>query len=742
MRRNRRPGAAVAMLSAATLSVPVPASPEPFAYAWGHPRPQGNTIFALAFATATDGWAVGGSGFVLRTTDGGVSWTLQHGIGEVAPDLWDLLVTPGGALLACGTGDGITRSTDDGATWTGIPNPAPAGLRDLALRPDGALSAAGEDGALVLSTDDGLTWASAGPGVGVIRHHAWRTASEAYAVGEQMAHRTTDGGATWAPFIPIEFLGYNEVYFPDPSTGYVVEDFGTWSTTDGGATWTEDFVPVPPLYRFRTLVLSASHWLLVCHGEGGELWETTDAGATWTNRFLAGSVGFPCIVQAPGGRVHFGSDVGDLFRTDDLGQNILNATATFADEAPFAAILSILPRPDGVLFAANQPTSGEPSMWIRSDDGGLTWTEPAGSPGFYWVAAGVFRTATDGLTARRDSVAVTTDGGDTWTYSALGAPSHSITSLAWPVPDAAFASTRTTASVGDLFESTDGGFSWTTVGGGLPAGTVAWSDVAFPTGSLGYAVGYTAAQSPRVHRTTDGGSTWAVRAGAGLAGPLVAAVWFGTDVGVVSQGGSSPGTFRTTDGGATFAPVFPERAAHLVRRSASEAVAIHSFSNAFRHTTDAGATWTEHATPLAGAFPGLTDVCTAAAPTAAGWVLGGGRNHLLVAIPASATAAPERPAQHPADAGLRLVSGPNPVPAGAAVRFSFRLPAGAAYRLTLHDVSGRRVREVATGRLAGGEQAVTWDGRDDAGRPASAGVYFARLTAAGRTAVSRVVRLE
>jgi hypothetical protein len=45
-------------------------------FQWAHPRPQGNALHGLAFPTATRGCAVGGSGAVLRSDDGGGTWEL------------------------------------------------------------------------------------------------------------------------------------------------------------------------------------------------------------------------------------------------------------------------------------------------------------------------------------------------------------------------------------------------------------------------------------------------------------------------------------------------------------------------------------------------------------------------------------------------------------------------------------------------------------------------------------------
>jgi hypothetical protein len=59
--------------------------------------------------------------------------------------------------------------------------------------------------------------------------------------------------------------------------------------------------------------------------------------------------------------------------------------------------------------------------------------------------------------------------------------------------------------------------------------------------------------------------------------------------------------------------------------------------------------------------------------------------------------------------------------------------------LALYDLRGREVRVLADGAFPAGPQALSFDGRDLHGRQLAAGVYFARLDAAGDKAQSTVV---
>jgi hypothetical protein len=63
--------------------------------------------------------------------------------------------------------------------------------------------------------------------------------------------------------------------------------------------------------------------------------------------------------------------------------------------------------------------------------------------------------------------------------------------------------------------------------------------------------------------------------------------------------------------------------------------------------------------------------------------------------------------------------------------------------LRLYDLGGRLVRDLWHGWLPGNGLTVPWDGRDAQGRPVAAGLYLARLGAAGTAAaVARVARIR
>ncbi|HEY6572668.1 MAG TPA: FlgD immunoglobulin-like domain containing protein, partial [Candidatus Eisenbacteria bacterium] len=85
---------------------------------------------------------------------------------------------------------------------------------------------------------------------------------------------------------------------------------------------------------------------------------------------------------------------------------------------------------------------------------------------------------------------------------------------------------------------------------------------------------------------------------------------------------------------------------------------------------------------------------------------------------------------------------PRPNPTRGAASIPFTLDRAAATRVQIVDVSGRLVRTVASRSLPAGAHSVSWDGKDQGGRPAASGVYFAVVRAGDRELRTRVALLR
>ncbi|MCC6350026.1 MAG: alpha-glucosidase C-terminal domain-containing protein [Candidatus Eisenbacteria bacterium] len=94
----------------------------------------------------------------------------------------------------------------------------------------------------------------------------------------------------------------------------------------------------------------------------------------------------------------------------------------------------------------------------------------------------------------------------------------------------------------------------------------------------------------------------------------------------------------------------------------------------------------------------------------------------------------------PPDARVGVSAAPNPFRDSTLLRFE--LPHSARVRVDVLDVSGRRVRALGPRLLDAGAHAIRWDGRDDAGRDAGAGLFFVRIQLPGESPVARIARLR
>jgi flagellar hook assembly protein FlgD len=75
------------------------------------------------------------------------------------------------------------------------------------------------------------------------------------------------------------------------------------------------------------------------------------------------------------------------------------------------------------------------------------------------------------------------------------------------------------------------------------------------------------------------------------------------------------------------------------------------------------------------------------------------------------------------------------------IRYDVPAPGGEV-TIEIFDVSGRHVRTLVSGAERPGQRAVSWDGRDDRGRPVGSGVYYYRLEADGFRATRKLMFLK
>ncbi|MDM7916678.1 MAG: FlgD immunoglobulin-like domain containing protein [Candidatus Eisenbacteria bacterium] len=91
--------------------------------------------------------------------------------------------------------------------------------------------------------------------------------------------------------------------------------------------------------------------------------------------------------------------------------------------------------------------------------------------------------------------------------------------------------------------------------------------------------------------------------------------------------------------------------------------------------------------------------------------------------------APAQPAKGAVAMGIRGI-GPNP--SHGVSRVLYRIPSAGDVALRVFDAAGRAVRTMDGRAAAAGTGTIEWDGRNDEGHPAGAGIYFLELLLDGR----------
>lgn len=258
-------------------------------------------LYDVFFINETTGWAVGLQGFsspgvILKTLDGGNSWTVQSTDAPFALMAVHFINETHG--WAAGEDATIMHTSDGGDNW-GFQD---AGATDIAHFEDVYFAdentgwvvgrgGPGSSGVILKTTDGGTTWTAQSTGISYnaqLLAASFVDENTGWVVGTPgLILHTSDGGNNWTEQPSGSDETFEGVHFVNASTGWVVGyDETILHTADGGNSWTQQTAENSNYFlRDVFFVDENTGWVI---GNFSTIHHTIDGGNTWTDQSHSG----------------------------------------------------------------------------------------------------------------------------------------------------------------------------------------------------------------------------------------------------------------------------------------------------------------------------------------------------------------------------------------------------------------------------------------------------------------------
>ena len=508
-------------------------------------------------------WARLGAG-VMRSTDGGTTWTVIAGAPFVGQGFYDLVVDRANRMhLLAGTTNGLYESANGGVTWTARRN---ARTWDLSMA-TGEVLAACPDG-VCRSTNGGTTWAAvtlpgAPPG-GFDRlavSHAPSTPAVAYAFGASgtagfLWRRATAGGA-WTAVTPPAGLSTGQAWYdwflgvaPNNGNRIYVAGIEVYRGELSGTTWT--WVNISNKGATGDSIHPDQHAIAfdpvtpdtIYVGCDGGLFQSPNRGTNWTslNRGLA-------ITEIE----YLDHDIGSsrylLAGTQDNGSIRYTGSAVWEHAADGdggdCSVGTVVPT---TVFHSFFGMGMERST-TKGNFGSWGWIGPNVPANYNALFYPPLETQGASVAQAGQSVFISRNSGTAWTEIALPAGCTG-SAMEMPTPDQVLVG----CTNGRIFRLTWSGAAWSAAAALTTPRAGAWiSDISCHTSNPNriWATS-TSLGGARVWRSDNGGTTWTDTSAGLPALPLNSVevdasnlnrIWVAADLGV----------FQSLDAGATWA---------------------------------------------------------------------------------------------------------------------------------------------------------------------------------------------
>lgn len=243
--------------------------------------------YATKFINENIGWAVGGNnGIIIKTINRGATWTSTTALSP----MWDLEILDASNVIAVGFSGVIEKTSDGGKNWSVIPSGTTDGLVSVVFVNNtvGFIATDGFDSGtpkLLKTTDGGNTWVTYATLGRVMKSMDFVTDTEGWAVSGNQSWHTTDGGKTWTAEQAHSNNELLSIHFPTRSTAYRV---GYYGIIDKGTTPTSG---LPPAYADNINPLDADIDIPVSKNLLSMVWEDGGSGVPTGYKLYFGTDG-------------------------------------------------------------------------------------------------------------------------------------------------------------------------------------------------------------------------------------------------------------------------------------------------------------------------------------------------------------------------------------------------------------------------------------------------------------------
>ncbi len=248
------------------------------------PSPVSANFFDISFIDSDNGWIVGDYKTILRTQDGGVNWIVQSGndpsynyYGVSFTNLNDGIVVGYYGLFE----PIIIKTTDGGSDWVEQSQGASGGLSGLCFADEYVGTAVGQLGTILRTSDGGATWiAQSSNNPSFLFGVDFMNSNVGFVTGETgTILKTTDGGENWISQTSNVIDILTNVSFIDSDNAIVVGGNGIiLKTIDGGLTWLQQSSGTNNWLQAVHFIDGNTGWAV---GEGNTILKTTDGGINW-----------------------------------------------------------------------------------------------------------------------------------------------------------------------------------------------------------------------------------------------------------------------------------------------------------------------------------------------------------------------------------------------------------------------------------------------------------------------------